>query len=319
LQKKLPREKEKPLKLSSKWRDYEIIASGGGEKLERWGDVILLRPDPQAIWTAPFEMQKYEGLHAHYIRSNQGGGHWETKKKFSKEWTIQYPFSVRPLKFLISPTGFKHTGLFPEQAVNWDTVAEIISEKSARTAEGSGCSVTLLNLFGYTGGATVAAGVSGASVTHVDASKGMTDVAKRNCELNGVTNARYIVDDCIKFVQREIRRGKTYDAIIADPPSFGRGANGEVWKLETDLEPLLDLCVQVLSKKPLFFLVNSYTTGLQPTVIANVLKRCLARHLHDSKTCARIESYEIGLATNEQGIELPAGASCLVRFTSDNT
>ncbi|MDR0461964.1 MAG: class I SAM-dependent methyltransferase [Christensenellaceae bacterium] len=286
------------MKTTSNWNDYEIIASGGGEKLERWGDIFLLRPDPQAIWSAPFELAKYKDLHGHYIRSNTGGGQWKWIKKIPDEWTVQY----NNLKFIISPTGFKHTGLFPEQASNWDKIVKACQGKSP----------TVLNLFGYTGGATVAAASAGAQVTHVDASKGMTDVCKRNCELNKLPNdrVRFIVDDCAKFVAREIRRGKTYDAVIMDPPSFGRGTGGEVWKLETDLEPLVDLCVQVLSKKPLFFLVNSYTTGLQTQVIKNVLTRSLAK----SKIHANIDAYEIGLPTNEHGIELPAGASCFCNF-----
>ncbi|MCL2228499.1 MAG: class I SAM-dependent methyltransferase [Firmicutes bacterium] len=286
------------------WRDYEILASGDGEKLERWGDVFLLRPDPQAIWSAPYDMSKFKDLHARYNRSSSGGGAWKILKPFPEEWTIKYPGRHGDLRFLISPTGFKHTGLFPEQGLNWDRVMDVIAG-----AKKSGRSPRVLNLFGYTGGATVAASKVGAHTTHVDASKGMTEVAKRNCVLNKIPNelTRFIIEDCVAFVSREIRRGKTYDAIIMDPPSFGRGANGEVWKIETCLENLIDLCMSVLSEKPLFILVNSYTTGLQPTVIGNVVERCLSR----AKKRATIDCYEIGIGTHE-GITLPAGASCFV-------
>jgi len=281
---------------TSSWKDFEIIATGGGEKLERWGDVFLLRPDPQAIWRASFDFTKFEKLNAKYTRSQSGGGSWEIIRKFKDEWTIGY----KNLKFLISPTSFKHTGLFPEQAVNWDRVSGILKNGA-----------TVLNLFGYTGGATVACAKAGAVVTHVDASKGMVEVCKRNCKLNNLPGAsvRFIVDDCIKFVEREIRRGKRYDAIIMDPPSFGRGANGEVWKIEEHLDYLVGKCCELLSDKPLFFLINSYTTGLQPTVIKNVLELSL----RGTKQSSIIESYEIGLPTNE-GIVLPAGCSALAVF-----
>jgi 23S rRNA (cytosine1962-C5)-methyltransferase len=284
------------LRFASEWKDFEVIATGGGEKLERWGDVFLLRPDPQAIWRASFDFSKFEKLNAKYTRSASGGGSWEILRKFKEEWTIGY----KGLKFLISPTSFKHTGLFPEQAVNWDRVSGILK---------SGASV--LNLFGYTGGATVACARAGATVTHVDASKGMVEVCKRNCKLNNLpdTSVRFIVDDCIKFVEREIRRGKKYDAIIMDPPSFGRGANGEVWKIEEHLDYLVGKCCELLSDKPLFFLINSYTTGLQPTVIKNVLELSL----RGTKKSSVIEAYEIGLPTDE-GIVLPAGASALATF-----
>jgi len=281
------------MRTASGWKDFEIVASGGGEKLERWGDVFLLRPDPQAIWSARFDFARYEKLNGKYTRSASGGGSWEVIKKMPDEWTIGY----KDLKFLISPTNFKHTGLFPEQAVNWDVVSGIIKKGN-----------TVLNLFGYTGGATVACAKAGAVVTHVDASKGMVEVCKRNCKLNNLpdTSVRFIVDDCIKFVEREIRRGKKYDAIIMDPPSFGRGANGEVWKIEEHLDYLVRKCCELLSDKPLFFLINSYTTGLQPTVMKNILATNLKKH-------AIIEAYEIGLPTNE-GIVLPAGCSALATF-----
>jgi 23S rRNA (cytosine1962-C5)-methyltransferase len=292
------------LKSSTNWRDYEIIATGGGEKLERWGSVILLRPDPQAIWSADFDLAKYDGLNAHYIRSVTGGGKWHILKKFPDEWTISYG----DMKFLISPTNFKHTGLFPEQAVNWDKMCGAFPPAPPLPSNPS-YKYEVLNLFGYTGGATVACAKSGANVTHVDASQGMVSVCKRNCELNGLSNVRYIVDDCLKFVLREIRRGKKYDAIIMDPPSFGRGTNGEGWKIETDWEPLVLNCVKLLSSKPLFFLINSYTTGLQPQVIKNILQRCFEKQ----KICATIDAYEIGLPTNER-TPLPAGASAWASF-----
>jgi len=285
------------------WRDFEVIATGGGEKLERWGNVILLRPDPQAIWASAFELAKFKGLHARYLRSATGGGAWENIKKFPDEWAIEY----KNLKFIISPTNFKHTGLFPEQAVNWDKLADTIANSNLCDKGGL---VKVLNLFGYTGGATVAAAKAGAHVTHVDSSRGMTEVCKRNCAINGIPpdGVRYIVDDCVKFVEREIRRGKKYDAIIMDPPSFGRGANGEVWKIEQHIDYLVAKCCELLSDKPLFFLINSYTTGLQPAVMKNVLQRNLAK----CGIRARLDAYEIGLPTAENDI-LPAGCSCFAR------
>jgi 23S rRNA (cytosine1962-C5)-methyltransferase len=304
------------IRTAKSWRDFEIIATGGGEKLERWGSVYLLRPDPQAIWSPSFNLAEFDGLNAHYLRSSAGGGKWNTLKKFPDEWTIGWG----NLKFLISPTNFKHTGLFPEQAVNWETIGALCraypfsdtqGEQGKRSSNGYALrkAPEILNLFGYTGGATVACAAAGANVTHVDASAGMTAVCKRNCEQNGIKNVRFIVDDCHKFVLRESRRGKAYDAIIMDPPSFGRGTNGEVWKIETDIENLVMDCVKILSKKPLFFLINSYTTGLQPTVIKNILQRCLEKH----KTCATIDAYEIGIPTREN-IDLPAGSSAIATF-----
>lgn len=285
------------MKTPNNWKDFEIIATGGGEKLERWGKVYLLRPDPQAIWSPAFNLKEYKGLHAIYERSSAGGGAWNVLKKFPDEWTVSY----NGVKYLISPMGFKHTGLFPEQAVNWERAAELISARREPTA--------VLNLFGYTGGATIAAAAAGAVVTHVDASRGMVEVCKRNATLNNLPfeSVRYIVEDCIKFVERELRRGKRYDAIIMDPPSFGRGANGEVWKIEEHLDYLVKKCAELLSEKPLFFLINSYTTGLQPTVMKNLL----ARNLLACKKPTLFEAYEIGLPTNE-GIDLPAGCSSWV-------
>lgn len=289
------------MKFPSDWKDFEVVATGGSEKLERWGSVFLLRPDPQAIWRAGFDFLKFDKLHAKYTRSASGGGSWEFIKKMPDEWVIGY----KNLKFLISPTNFKHTGLFPEQAVNWDLMAKSICKATqSKSAE----AVTVLNLFGYTGGATIACATAGAVVTHVDASKGMVEICKRNCKLNKLpaTSVRFLVDDCVKLVEREIRRGKKYDAIVMDPPTFGRGANGEVWKIEESLDYLVGKCRELLSDKPLFFLLNSYTAGLQPTVMKNILARNLG-------TCKNIDSYEIGLPTGE-GIVLPAGCSAIATW-----
>ena len=297
------------MKQSQNWTDYSIIATGGGQKLEKWGDVYLLRPDPQAIWAPKFDFSKFRMLHGIYTRSQTGGGAWEFFKSVPKEWNISY----QNLKFIISPMNFKHTGLFPEQAINWERIGDLImkrggAKQNKNTEENP---IRVLNLFGYTGGATVAAAYAGAHVTHVDSSKGMTEVCKRNVELNGIPreNVRYIIEDCAKFVAREIRRGKTYDAIIMDPPSFGRGAGGEVWKIEEHLDPLIRACCEILSDKPLFVLVNSYTTGLQPTVIKNILETNL-RQNHKS---VNIESYEIGIPTLEH-ISLPAGCSAIATW-----
>jgi 23S rRNA (cytosine1962-C5)-methyltransferase len=274
------------------WKDFEIITSGSGEKYERWGSIILLRPDPQAIWSVSNPVNP-KNINGKYIRSATGGGAWEWLKPTPAEWTIKY----KKMQFIISPMNFKHTGLFPEQAVNWDKIQKLIGGKK---------DVKILNLFAYTGGATVAAAAAGAFVTHVDASRGMTDVAKRNMQLNGGLNARYIVEDCKKFCERELRRGSKYDAIIMDPPNFGRGANGEVWKLEEDLNPLVENCCKLLSDKPLFFLINNYTSSVQPAVIGNVL----IKNLHGR---GKVETYEIGLPAND-GIILPCGCSSLVTF-----
>ena len=279
------------MKISKDWKDYEIIATGDGEKLERWGNVKLLRPDPQVIWHACKNLSKEKDLNAHYIRESTGGGYWETLKQMPSEWQISY----KNLKFLIKPMGFKHTGLFPEQAVNWDFMSELIKTSNRP--------IKVLNLFGYTGGATVACTYAGAEVTHVDASKGMVDRCKQNIKLSGLENKpiRYIVDDCAKFVEREIRRGKKYDAIIMDPPSYGRGPSGEMWKIENNLCDFVELCSKVLSDNPLFVLINSYTTGLQPMVLSNILNL----YFDGGET----EAYEIGINTNEKGIYLPCGAS----------
>ncbi|MDR0975802.1 MAG: class I SAM-dependent methyltransferase [Christensenellaceae bacterium] len=294
------------MKIAENWRDFELIASGNEQKLERWGKFFLLRPDPQAIWNAPFKLADDKRINAVYERSATGGGAWNILKKIPDEWTIEY----KNLKFIISPMGFKHTGLFPEQAVNWDFAMNAISaEKRNNPAR----EIQVLNLFGYTGGATVAAAAAGAKLTHVDASRGMVEVCKRNCKLNALPEnaVRFIVDDCVKFCERELRRGKQYDAIIMDPPSFGRGANGEVWKLEADLNRLVSICVKFLSPKPLFILINNYTSGVQPTVIKNVLQKNLA----EQKIAANIDCFEIGLPSTD-GIVLPAGTTAVATFAA---
>lgn len=258
--------------------------------MERWKDVVLLRPDPQVIWDARFDLFSYPGLDAVYRRSEKGGGGWEYRRKIPDEWQIAY----RDLTFKIKPMGFKHTGLFPEQAVNWNAMRRLI--------EGAGREIKVLNLFAYTGGATVACAKSGALVTHVDAAKGMVERAGENARLSGVhTGIRYIVDDCMKFVSREIRRGNKYDAIVMDPPSYGRGPGGEMWKIEDSLFSFVKLCAQVLSDDPLFVLINSYTTGLQPAVLSNILSLCF------KGACGKIDAYEVALPT-EEGICLPCGA-----------
>ncbi len=272
------------------WKDYELIEAGDFMKLERWGDVILKRPEPQAIW--PYD--KWQSFDGEYHRSNKGGGHWEFKKQLLEQWTIKY----KNLTFLISPMGFKHTGLFPEQATNWDfMIAKIKKQKRE---------ISVLNLFAYTGGATVACASTGAKVCHVDASKGMVNRAKQNLELSGFKNSevRFIVDDVSKFVKREIRREKHYDAIIMDPPSYGRGPKGEIWKIEEELYELINLCMEVLSDKPIFFMVNSYTTSLSPVLVENILKLSLKK-----KFGGTVTSYEIGLPITKQSIVMPCGST----------
>lgn len=281
------------MKISREWSDYKVIATGDGEKLEKWGKIKLLRPDPQVIWHAKRDLKKEPELNAHYIRESTGGGYWRNLKRMPESWVISY----KDLKFLIKPMGFKHTGLFPEQAVNWDIMIDLI-KKTNRP-------IKVLNLFGYTGGATVACTYAGAEVTHVDASRGMVDRCKENIKLSGLENRpiRYIVDDCAKFVEREIRRGHYYDAIIMDPPSYGRGPSGEMWKIENDLSDFVNLCSKVLSSNPLFVLINSYTTGLQPMVLKNIM------NINFGGVSA--DAYEIGIETMEDGILLPCGASCI--------
>lgn len=280
------------MKLALNWKDYEIIDCSNGEKLERWGNFYLLRPDPQIIWDNGDLLKKYSKMiHAHYIRSNKGGGHWENLRSIKESWKIEY----KDLKFCIKQMGFKHTGLFPEQACNWDYFIEKI-KKSKRE-------IKVLNLFAYTGGASVACLFAGASVVHVDSSRGMVDWAKENVNASGLKDAkvRYIVDDVVKFVNREIRRGNKYDAIIMDPPSYGRGSNGEVWDFEKDLFPLLKLCKEILSDDPLFLHINSYTTGMSKEVLENILKI-----LFKNKN-ALITSSEIGLPVSNSDVVLPCG------------
>ena len=250
------------MRVAEGWKDYRILDTSGGEKLESWGGRVLIRPDPQVIWNTPKEIPEWNRADAHYHRSNKGGGQWELYKKLPESWTIGY----RELTFRIRPTGFKHTGLFPEQAVNWDLFHKLI--------QGAGRPVKILNLFAYTGGATLACLRSGAQVCHVDASKGMVGWARENAALSGLSDkpVRWIVDDCEKFVAREIRRGSFYDGVIMDPPSYGRGPGGEVWKLEDQVYDLVNLCAGVLNDHPLFFALNSYTTGLSPSVMAYLLK-----------------------------------------------
>ena len=275
------------------WNDYEVLDTSAGEKLERWGDYILVRPDPQVIWNTPHKVREWKQKNGHYHRSNKGGGQWEFFD-LPEQWEISYG----NLKFHLKPFHFKHTGLFPEQAVNWEWSAK---------KKNPGKEIKVLNLFAYTGGATVACADAGAAVTHVDASKGMVTWAKENAAASGLANApiRYLVDDCVKFVEREIRRGNHYDAIIMDPPSYGRGPKGEIWKIEEKIFPLVQLCTKVLADKPLFFLINSYTTGLQPAVLSYMLNLELK-----SRFGGTVEADEIGLPVRgKQGLVLPCGAS----------
>ena len=273
------------------WKDYELIDAGDGERLERWGEFILRRPDPQAMWHKSADSKTWEDVHASYHRSNTGGGNWEFLINLPERWKVHY----RDLSFYVKPTGFKHTGLFPEQSVNWKWLIAKI-----RTAK----SVKALNLFSYTGGATVATASAGAEVCHVDAAKGIVKWAKENLELSGLGSkpVRFIVDDAIKFVQREKRRGKEYEGVIMDPPSYGRGPNGEMWKIEDELCNLVEMCAVLLSEKPLFFLINSYTTGLSPTVLKNVLDLTMRKRFGGI-----VSSGEVGLPITSSGLILPCG------------
>ena len=279
--------------LSDKWRDYELIDCGRGEKLERWGDCILVRPDPQAIWDTAREDPLWRRPDARYARSSTGGGQWQNKS-MPQRWTVSY----RDPTFNIKPMNFKHTGLFPEQAANWAWAREQIQK--------AGRPISVLNLFAYTGGATVACAAAGAKVCHVDAAKGMVQWARENAKSSGLEDApiRWIVDDCGKFVEREIRRGKTYDAIIMDPPSYGRGPGGEVWKLEDNLYDFVKLCAGVLSERPLFVLINSYTTGLAPSVLGYLLHLLVG-----AKYGGKCTWDELGLPVTETGLALPCGAT----------
>ena len=281
------------IRIADGWKDFSVLATGDGYKLERWGEHILLRPDPQVIWHAQRDLFGYPGLSAVYRRSEKGGGAWEYRKPLPQSWNIGY----KDLTFKIMPMGFKHTGLFPEQAANWETTGALV-----RKAVAAGRKVKVLNLFAYTGGASVALAKAGAEVTHVDAAKGMVERAGENARLSGIASGiRYIIDDCKKFVLRELRRGNRYDAVVMDPPSYGRGPGGPLRKIETELYPFVKLCAELLSDDPLFFLINSYTTGLQPAVLSNILTLCLAGR------AGRIEAYEVGLPTEEK-IPLPCGA-----------
>ena len=272
------------------WKDYEVLDTAHGEKLERWGNVLLRRPDPQVIWKKEGNPALWKKADGFYHRSKSGGGSWEFSKKLPDRWQISYG----KLKFFVRPTGFKHTGLFPEQAVNWDYIGKKISGETRK--------INVLNLFAYTGGATLAAAAAGADVVHVDASKGMVSWAKENLELSGLRDryVRFIVDDCEKFVAREIKRGHFYDGIIMDPPSYGRGPGGEMWKMEDKIYDLVKLCSNLLSDNPLFFIINSYTTGLAPTVIKNIISLALS---------GKAEAEEIGLPVTSSGIFLPCGAT----------
>lgn len=278
--------------IADKWKDYEVIDCSAGEKLERWGRYVLLRPDPQVIWATPKADKRWHQLNAHYHRSTKGGGEWEFFD-LPQEWDIHYG----ALTFHLKPFNFKHTGLFPEQAANWDWIFAKVRHAGRR--------VKILNLFAYTGGATLAAARAGAEVTHVDASRGMVHWAKENAAASSLADApiRWLVDDCMKFVEREIRRGRTYDAVIMDPPSYGRGPKGEIWKMEDAVYPLMQACTKILAREPLFFLINSYTTGLQPAVLAYLLGAAMKNYR------GRIDAQEIGLPVSSSGFVLPCGAS----------
>ena len=280
----------------AQWKDYELIDCSNGERLERWGDIVLIRPDPQIIWKTPKKDPLWKQAHARYHRSSSGGGVWQFYKNMPKQWNIKY----KDLTFGIKPMGFKHTGVFPEQAVNWDFAAEKIMNAKRP--------VKVLNMFAYTGAATLACLNAGASVCHVDASKGMVQWAKENAELSGLADkpVRWLVDDCVKFVQREQRRGNKYDGIIMDPPSYGRGPGGEVWKLEEQLFSLVELCSGILSDEPVFFILNSYTTGLSPSVMEYLLGVMLK-----SKFGGSVSSSEIGLHVTASGLTLPCGSTAI--------
>ena len=279
--------------LTTTWKDFEVLDTGDGEKLERWGDVILRRPDPQTIWPKA-DPALWRQAQAWYHRSDKGGGEWEFFSRLPEKWVIAH----EALRFYVRPTGFKHTGLFPEQAANWVWMAEKLRQSGRKD-------LRVLNLFGYTGGATLACAQAGAHVTHVDAAKGMVQWAKENRELSQLpeTSCRWIVEDALRFVQREIRRGNSYNGILMDPPSYGRGPSGEVWKLENELYGLIDTCAQVLSPEPLFFLVNSYTTGFQASVLSNIIEKCVV-----SRFGGQVDSQELCLPVSTGGV-LPCGAT----------
>ena len=290
------------MRVAKDWKDYEILDMANGEKLERWGNYILERPDPQIVWQDKTFKEKWKKVDAIYHRSKKGGGYWENINDINASWQVKY----KDLTFNIKQMGFKHTGLFPEQAVNWDYMINKIKNSNRK--------IKVLNLFAYTGGATVACAYAGADVVHVDSSRGMVLWAKENIESSNLTDryVRFIVDDVIKFVKREIRRGNKYDAIIMDPPSFGRGANGEVWNIEESLYPLIKLCMEVLSDNPLFFLINSYTTGMSPKVLENILYMTL-----DKKYKGKISSGEVGLPMKDSNLILPCGIYGLWESSED--
>ena len=289
--------------IADEWEDYEVIDTSDGEKLERWGDFLLIRPDPQVIWKTDRRHPGWKKPNARYHRSSKGGGEWEFFD-LPEKWKIHF----KKLTFQLQPFSFKHTGLFPEQAVNWSWMSQLISGKKQLSSYNNDYpeGIKVLNLFAYTGGATVACAGAGARVTHVDASKGMVTWAKENAACSGLSDApvRWLVDDCVKFVEREIRRGNHYDGILMDPPSYGRGPKGEIWKIEESIFPFIQLCMELLSDKPLFFLINSYTTGLQPAVLSYMLGSTVVK-----KFGGIVESQEIGLPVSSNGLVLPCGAS----------
>ena len=312
--------------IADNWKDYEVLDTSGGEKLERWGKYILLRPDPQVLWDTPKKIPEWSRLNGHYHRSNKGGGEWEFFD-LPEQWTISYDLKSigKKLTFNLKPFSFKHTGLFPEQAANWEWFTELIerkarpgsdtelmgkkggSEKKASEADTpENYNIKVLNLFAYTGGATISAAKAGAHVTHVDASKGMTGWAKENAKSSGIDeySTRWLVDDCQKFVEREIRRGNRYDGIIMDPPSYGRGPKGEIWKIEDNIFDLIKLCSKVLKKDALFFLVNSYTTGLQPAVLSYMMNTVIVPEFG-----GKVEAGEVGLPVSSNNLVLPCGAA----------
>ncbi|MFI3200315.1 MAG: class I SAM-dependent methyltransferase [Eubacteriales bacterium] len=282
--------------IANQWNDYEILDTSNGEKLERWGDYFLIRPDPQVLWTTPKTHKNWKQKNGHYHRSSKGGGEWEFFH-LPKEWKIQY----KDLTFHLKPFNFKHTGLFPEQATNWDWFSSIIKQRTTTDH-----AFKVLNLFAYTGGATLSAAAAGAHVTHVDASKGMVNWAKENATSSGLATApiRWLVDDCVKFVEREIRRGNTYDGIIMDPPSYGKGPKGELWKIEDSIFPFIELTAKLLSKESSFLLINSYTTGLQPAVLTYMVQTAIC-----SQYGGEVTAKEIGLPVTSNGLVLPCGAS----------
>ena len=290
------------MRISDKWTDYELIDTANGERLERWGDVTLIRPDPQIIWKNNGEAAEWQTAHARYIRSDKGGGAWDFRRKLPESWKIGYG----NLRFTVKPTGFKHTGLFPEQAVNWDYCGELIKT--------SGRPINVLNLFAYTGGATLACAAAGASVCHCDAVKGMVDWARTNAKLSGLEDKpiRWIVDDANKFIAREIKRGTRYDGVILDPPSYGRGTNGEMWKLEDSIYDLMTNITALLSDKPLFVLLNSYTTGLSASVMSYLLQMTVGKRFK-----IEVTSEEIGLPVKQTGMPLPCGSTAIVRFNGN--